>query len=188
MERHTKEEIVEALRPIFESATLVVVAQFSGLSVAEASDLRRRMRAAGATFRVTKNRLARRALEGTPAATISDLFTGPSAIAYSDDPVAAARVAVAYAGSSDKLVVVGGALAGEPLDRAAVRSLAELPSLDALRARLTGLLNTPATRIAGVLQAPAGQLARVVNAYSEEGDTARNNLSPGNGNGHTHQE
>ncbi len=188
MERNTKEEIVEALRGVFESTNLVVVTQFSGLSVVEASDLRRQMRAAGAIFRVTKNRLAKRALEGTPFATISDLFTGSSAIAYSDDPVAAARVAVAYAGSNDKLVVVGGALAGDPLDRAGIRSLAELPSLDALRARLMGLLNTPATRIASILQAPAGQLARVVNAYSEEGDTARNSISPGNENVHTHQE
>ena len=171
MERLKKEEIVEALRGIFESTNLVVVTQFSGLSVAEASDLRRQMRTAGATFRVTKNRLAKRAVEGTTFAPLADLFTGSSAIAYSDDPVAAAKVAVAYAKDNDKLVIVGGALGGAALDQRDVRSLAELPSLDALRARLIGVLNAPATKIAAVLSAPAGQLARVVNAYSEQGET-----------------
>ena len=172
MERPRKEEIVEALRGIFENTNLVVVTQFSGLSVAEASDLRRQMRAAGATFRVTKNRLAKRAVEGTTFAPLADLFTGSSAIAYSDDPVAAARVAVAYAKDNNKLIIVGGALGGAALDRGDVRSLAELPSLDALRAQLIGVLNAPATKIAAVLSAPAGQLARVLNAYSEQGDTA----------------
>ena len=172
MERPRKEEIVEALRGIFENTNLVVVTQFSGLSVAEASDLRRQMRTAGATFRVTKNRLAKRAVEGTTFAPLADLFTGSSAIAYSDDPVAAARVAVAYAKDNDKLIIVGGALGGAALDRGDVRSLAELPSLDALRAQLIGVLNAPATKIAAVLSAPAGQLARVLNAYSEQGDTA----------------
>ena len=130
MERLKKEEIVEALRGIFESTNLVVVTQFSGLSVAEASDLRRQMRAAGATFRVTKNRLAKRAVEGTTFAPLADLFAGSSAIAYSDDPVAAAKVAVAYAKENDKLIIVGGALGGAALDKGDVRSLAELPSLD----------------------------------------------------------
>ena len=172
MERLRKEEIVEALRAIFENTNLVVVTQFSGLSVAEASDLRRQMRAAGATFRVTKNRLAKRAAEGTPCAAISELFTGSSAIAYSDDPVAAAKVAVAYAKANEKLIIVGGALGGTALDRGEVRSLAELPSLDVLRARLIGLLNAPATKIAAVLNAPASQLARVLNAYAEQGESA----------------
>ena len=108
----------------------------------------------------------------SPFAPLTELFTGSSAIAYSDDPVAAARVAVTYAKGNDKLVVVGGALAGEPLDAAGVKTLAELPSLDVLRAELIGMLNTPATRIAGILQAPAGQLARVINAYSEKGEAA----------------
>ncbi len=171
MERHVKQEIVEALRGIFENANLVVVTQFSGLSVAEASDLRRQMGAAGATFRVTKNRLVRRAVEGTSFAMLADLFAGQSAIAYSDDPVAAARVAVSYAKENEKLMVVGGALGGSLLDRDDIRSLAELPSLDTLRAGLVGLLNTPATRIAAVLQAPAGQLARVVGAHAEKGES-----------------
>ena len=170
MERHRKEEIVDALRGIFESTNLVVVTRFSGLSVAEASDLRRQMRAAGATIRVTKNRLAKRAVAGTPFVTLNDLFTGSSAIAYSDDPLAAARVAVAYAKSNEKLTIAGGALGGAALDQGAIRALAELPSLDVLRARLIGVLNAPATRTAAVLSAPAGQLARVLNAYSEQGD------------------
>ena len=172
MERVKKEEIVDGLRATFENTNLVVVTQFKGLSVAEASDLRRQMRAAGATFRVTKNRLAKRAVEDTSFATLSDLFTGSSAIAYSDDPVAAARVAVGYAKTNDKLIIVGGALGGAALDQSDVRSLAELPSLDVLRARLIGLLNAPASKIAAVLDAPASQLARVLNAYSEQGDSA----------------
>ena len=127
MERLKKEEIVEALRGIFESTNLVVVTQFSGLSVAEASDLRRQMRAAGATFRVTKNRLAKRAVEGTSFAPLTDLFSGSSAIAYSDDPVAAAKVAVAYAKDNDKLIIVGGALGGAALNRAMSARLPSCP-------------------------------------------------------------
>ena len=188
MERLKKEEIVEALRGIFENTNLVVVTQFSGLSVAEASDLRRQMRAAGATFRVTKNRLAKRAVEGTSFAPLADLFTGSSAIAYSDDPVAAARVAVAYARENDKLIVVGGALGGAALDKGDVRSLAELPSLDMLRAQLIGVLNAPATKIAAVLSAPAGQLARVLNAYSEQGDTASKSAPSGDETANASQE
>ena len=188
MERVKKLEIVDALRGVFENTNLVVVARFSGLSVAEASDLRRQMRAAGATFRVTKNRLAKRAVAGTPFATLSDLFTGTSAIAYSDDPVAAARVAVAYAKANGKLIVVGGALGGSALDQGGVRSLAELPSLDMLRARLIGVLNAPATKVAAVLSAPAGQLARVLNAYSEQGDTASKSAPTGDETPNAHQE
>ena len=188
MERVRKEEIVAALRGIFESTNLVVVTRFSGLSVAEASDLRRQMHAAGATFRVTKNRLARRAVEGTPFAGLGDLFSGSSAIAYSDDPVAAARVAVAYAKGNEKLIVVGGALGGAALDRNDVRTLAELPSLDALRARLIGVLNAPATKLATVLSAPGSQLARVLNAYSEQGDTASQSETTGADTADEHQQ
>lgn len=182
MERHEKEEIVAALRGIFENTNLVVVTRFDRLSVAEATDLRRRMRGAGATFRVTKNRLAKRAVEGTPFAVLAEFFAGSSAIAYSDDPVVAARVAVDYARDNDKLVVLGGALAGDLLDSARVHALAELPSLDALRARLTGLLNRPATGVASVLQAPAGQLARILKARAEVGNAAESGAPPGDGN------
>ncbi len=172
MYRADKETIVEALRTIFESTNLVVVTRFSGLTVSEASDLRREMRAAGATFRVAKNRLVKRAIDGTRFDGLAELFDGPSAIAFSEDPVAAARVAVNYAKRNEKLVVVGGSLEGEMLDAGGVTTLAELPSLDELRARLIGVISTPATRIAGVLQAPAGQLARVMSAYAETKDAA----------------
>ena len=172
MDRAKKETIVASLREVFETANLVVVTQFSGLTVAEATDLRSKMREAGATFQVTKNRLALRALEGTTFKDIANLFTGTTAIAYSEDAVAAAKVAVEYAKKNNKLVVIGGALEGDMLDVARVKALAELPSLDELRGQLVGLIQTPATRIAGVVQAPAGQLARVLNAYSEKSEAA----------------
>lgn len=172
MDRSQKEALVADMRRIFEDTTLVVVTHQTGLTVAEATDLRRRMRDAGANFKVTKNRLARLALEGTPCANLASLFTGPTAIAYSADPVAAAKVAVSFAKDNEKLAVVGAALGSELLDAAGVKNLATLPSLDELRAKLVGMLSTPATRIAGVLQAPAGQLARVIGAYGAQGDAA----------------
>ena len=172
MDRTQKEKAVTGLREVFESANLVVVTQFSGLTVAEATDLRSKMREAGANFQVTKNRLALRALEGTTFQDISGLFTGATAIAYSKDAVAAARVTVEYAKKNDKLVVVGGALDGDMLDVGRVKALAALPSLDELRGQLVGLIQTPATRIAGVVQAPAAQLARVLNAYAEKSEAA----------------
>jgi large subunit ribosomal protein L10 len=172
MDRASKESVVAGLREVFDSSTLVVVTQFNGLTVAEATDLRAKMREAGAKFQVTKNRLALRALEGTRFQDMSSLFTGATAIAYSQDAVAAAKVAVDYAKKNDKLVVIGGSLSGDTLDVASVKALAELPSLDELRAKLVGMLQTPATRVAGVLQAPAGQLARVMNAYSQKSEAA----------------
>jgi len=126
------------------------------------------MRNAGARYRVTKNRLARRALEGTPFANLAPLFTGPTAIAFSRDPVAAAKAAVEYANRNNKLTVIGGGLSGQALDAAAIKALASLPSLDELRGKLIGLLNAPATKLATLLQAPAGQLARVMAAYAEK--------------------
>lgn len=172
MNRTQKEDVVAALRQVFESANLIVVTHYSGLSVAEATDLRSQMRDAGATFRVTKNRLVKRAIDGTRFGALGELFTGPTAIAYSDDPVAAAKVAVTFAKGNEKLIVLGGALGEERLDAVRVKALADLPSLDELRAQLVGLIGTPATRIAGVLQAPAGQLARVVNAYAHKEEAA----------------
>jgi large subunit ribosomal protein L10 len=130
------------------------------------------MREAGAGYKVTKNRLAKLALAGTTYEPISDLFNGPTAIAYSADPVAAARVAVDYSKENDKLVVIGGAMGDTLLDENAVKALASLPSLDELRGKLVGMLNTPATRVAGVLQAPAGQLARVLGAYANQSEAA----------------
>lgn len=172
MDRADKEKIVAGLRRVFESTNLIVVTQFSGLTVAEATDLRRQMRQAGARFQVTKNRLVLRAIEGTAFKNLAELFLGSTAIAYSDDAVAAAKIAVSYAKKNDKLVIMGGALAGDRLDVARVKALAELPSLDELRGKLVGMLQTPATRVATVLQAPASQLARVLNAYSENSEAA----------------
>ena len=151
---------------------LLVVTHQSGLTVAEVSQLRRNMRDAGAQYKVTKNRLARRALEGTKFQALQPLFTGPTAIAFSEDPVAAAKVCVGFAKKNGKLTIVGGALGGEELDTGQINALAKLPSLDELRATLIGLLQAPATKLAGVTQAPAGQLARVFGAYGSKEEAA----------------
>lgn len=172
MDRARKEELVTELNQSFAEAALVVVTQQTGLTVSESTELRNRMREAGAGYKVTKNRLAKLALAGTPYEPITDLFSGPTAIAYSADPVAAARVAVNYAKENDKLTVVGGAMGDTLLDENAVKALASLPSLDELRGKLVGLLNAPATKVAGVLQAPAGQLARVFGAYANQDEAA----------------
>ena len=150
----------------------MVVTHQNGMTVEESTDLRRQMLAAGASFRVTKNRLARIAMKGTKFEGLDGLFTGPTAVAFSEDPVAAARVAVNFAKSNDKLTIVGGGLGEKELDQKGVEALAKLPSLDELRARIVGMISTPATRIAGLLQAPGGQLARVINAYAQKGDAA----------------
>ncbi len=172
MDRSEKEALVASMRTVFEETTLVVVTHQTGLTVSQMTDLRRRMRDAGASYKVTKNRLARLALEGTKFSGISDLFKGPTAIAYSADPVAAAKVAVTFAKDNEKLLIVGGAMGEQLLDQDGIKALASLPSLDELRAKLVGLIGTPATRVAQVLQAPAGQLARVVNAYAQKGEAA----------------
>ena len=168
MEKAKKAEVVEDLNGVFSKAGSVVVAHYSGMTVAQMADLRSRMGAAGASFRVAKNRLAVRALKGTPIEGIAHLFKGPTGIAVSDDPVAASKVAAAYAKVNEKLVILGGAVGSTALDAEGVRALATLPSLDELRGKLVGLLVAPATKTAGVLQAPAGQIARVIAAYSEK--------------------
>ena len=167
MDRAQKQRVVEALQQDLADTACVVVTHQSGLSVAEVTVLRRQVRDAGATYQVTKNRLVKRALAGTPFESLLTLFTGPTAIAFSDDPVAAAKVVVGYANRNDKLTIIGGGLAGRQIDVAEVRELASLPSLDALRGRLIGLLQAPAARLARVLQAPAGQVARVLAAHAE---------------------
>ena len=172
MERVQKEAVVADLHDAFKGAALVVVTHFTGLDVGEATALRRRMREAGASFRVTKNRLAKRALEGTAYGDLAALFDGPTAIAYSGDPVAAAKVAVDFAKANNKLVIVGGAIGEQGFDRHGIEALARLPSLDALRATLVVLVQAPATKIAAVLQAPGGQLARVMAAYGEHSGAA----------------
>jgi large subunit ribosomal protein L10 len=168
VEKAKKAEVVEDLNGIFAKAGSVVVAHYSGMTVAQMSDLRARMGAAGASFRVSKNRLAVRALKGTPIEGIAHLFKGPTGIAVSDDPVAASKVAVAYAKDNDKLVILGGSVGATALDVNGVKALATLPSLDELRGKIVGLLVAPATKIAGIVQAPAGQLARVIGAYSQK--------------------
>jgi len=171
--RSEKAEAIAELNQTFKGANLVVVTRQSGLTVAEVTDLRRKIRAAGASYKVTKNRLTLRALEGTSFTALGSLFSGPTAIAYSEDPVAAAKVVAAFAKNNEKLTIVGGALGENVLDVAGVQALATLPSLDALRGTIIGLLQAPATKVAGVLQAPAGQLARVFGAYGAKEDGAK---------------
>ncbi len=173
MDRVQKQKVVETLREALADTACVVVTRQSGLTVAEVTQLRRQMRGAGARFRVTKNRLARRALAGTRFEPLSPLFTGPTAIAFSRDPVAAAKVVVEFANRNEKLTIVGGGLAGRQIDADGVKELASLPSLEELRGKLVGLLSAPAARLAAVLQAPAGRLARVVAAHAEAEDAAK---------------
>ena len=171
--RSEKAEAIVELTRTFKDANLVVITRQSGLTVQEVTDLRRKIRAAGASYKVAKNRLTLRALEGTPFKALGPLFKGPTAIAYSKDPVAAAKVVSAFAKDNEKLSIVGGALGENTLDVAGVQALARLPSLDALRATIIGLLQAPATKVAGVLQAPAGQLARVFSAYGAKAEGAK---------------
>ena len=172
MDRAQKREMVTELNTVFSETACIVVTHYSGLNVAEISDLRRRMRDAGANFKVTKNRLTKIALKGTQYSQIDDLFSGPTAIAYADDPVTPAKVVADFAKGNENLVVVGGAMGETRLDADGVQALAKLPSLDELRGKLSGLLQAPATKVAGVLQAPAGQLARVMGAYAAKDEAA----------------
>lgn len=167
MDRAQKSEAIETLKGVLANSGAVVVTHYMGLTVAELTELRGRLRKEGATLTVVKNTLAQKALNGAAGEAGDALFKGPVAIAYGKDPVSAAKVVTQYAKENDKFSVVGGLLGQTTvLDKAAVSSLATLPSLDQIRATLIGLLNAPATKIAGVLQAPAGQLARVFNAYA----------------------
>jgi large subunit ribosomal protein L10 len=172
VDRKQKQQVVETLRRDLEGTCCIVVTHQSGLNVAEATQLRRQVRSAGASFRVTKNRLAKRAIAGTAFESLSRLFTGPTAIAFSPDPVAAAKVVVEFANRNDRLTIIGGGLPGRQLAADEVKELASLPPLDQLRGRLVGLLQTPAVRLAVVLQAPAGQIARILAAYADHHDEA----------------
>ena len=165
MDRAQKEELVAKLNAVFSETSVVVVTRNLGLTVAQVNDLRGRMRDVGASYKVAKNRLARIALEGTDYGSISDLLVGPTALATSTDPVAAAKAAVAFAKTTDKFEIVGGAMGTTVLDVNGVKALAELPSLDELRAKIIGLVNAPATKLAQLANAPAAKLARVFGAY-----------------------
>jgi large subunit ribosomal protein L10 len=166
MNRSEKTDAVAALNANFNESAVVVVTRNLGLTVAQSTDLRLKMRDAGASFKVAKNSLAKIALKDTQYEAISDLLTGPIALATSTDPVAAAKVAIEFAKTNDKLEIVGGAMGATVLDVNGIKALAALPSLDALRSKLIGLVQAPATKIAQVVVAPAGKLARVFGAYA----------------------
>ena len=165
MDRAQKEELVARLNAVISETSVVVITRNHGLTVAQVTDLRNRMRAAGASYKVAKNRLARIALEGTDYGSIGDMLIGPTALATSTDPVAAAKAAVDFAKTTDKFEIVGGAMGTTVLDVNGVKALAELPSLDELRGRIVGLISAPATKLAQLANAPAAQLARVFGAY-----------------------
>jgi large subunit ribosomal protein L10 len=172
VDRAEKREFVTSLNSVFQSTGSVVVAHYSGLTVAQMNDLRSKMRQAGGTVKVAKNRLAKIALQGTESESISDLFEGQTLIAYSDDPVTAPKVAADFAKGNERLVILGGTMGSTRLDASGVKALAELPSLDELRAKLVGMISTPATRIAQVVNAPAGNVARVIGAYARKEEAA----------------
>ncbi len=168
MNRTQKQEWIDTTHKQVAEAGIVIVAHYKGLTVAEMTELRGNVRKAGAGFKVTKNLLAKRAFADTPYGNVVDLFKGPTALAYANEPVAAAKALSEFAKKNDKLVLVGGAFGNTVLNKAQINELASLPSLDELRAKIIGLLQAPATKVAGVLQAPAGQLARVFGAYAKK--------------------
>ena len=167
MDRSEKEQLVSTLRDGLLESSLVVVSHQTGLTVAQVSDLRRQMREAGAQFKVAKNTLARLAVAGTENEGITSFLSGPTTLAYSKDPVAAAKISVKFANDNDKFNIVGGMLYGKVLGPMDIETLSKLPSIDELRAKIIGIISTPATRVAGIVHAPAGQLARVFSAYSK---------------------
>ena len=168
MKRSDKNSFVQNLKDELKNSNSVIVAHYSGLSVLETDNLRKEMRSNGAKFKVTKNRLTKIALEETPYASIADLFSGPTAIAYSDDPVAPAKVSVEFEKKFENFKIIGGSYEGEKIDLEKINFLASLPSLDSIRGKLLGLLNAPAQKIASILQVPGGQLAQVMSSRSKE--------------------
>ena len=168
MKRSDKDTFVQELKEELKSSTSIIVAHYDGLSVLETDNLRKEMRNSGAKFKVTKNRLTKIALTDTPYESIADLFVGPTAIAYSSDPVAPAKVSVNFEKKFENFKIIGGSYDGEKIDKEKINFLASLPSLDQIRGKLLGLLNAPAQKITSVVQAPAGQLARLVNSRSEQ--------------------
>ena len=172
MDRAQKEKVVEELGQIFESSGVVVVAHYAGLTVAEMQDLRARMREAGGSVRVAKNRLAKIALEGKPVASISNHLTGMTVLSFSEDPVAAAKVADAYARDNSKFEILGGAMGETALDPAGVRSVAQMPSREELIASIVGCIGAPASNIAGAIGAPASNIASILSTIEERGEPA----------------
>ena len=172
VERAAKKEAVESLNGVFKTTGVAVVAHYSGLTVAQMSTLRTQMKAAGASVKVSKNRLAKIALEGTDVVSIGSLLKGPTVIATSNDPVAAPKVAIEFAKTNEKFVILGGAMGTTVLNPDAVKALASLPSLDELRGKIVGLLVAPATKLAQLANAPAAKVARVVQAYASKGEAA----------------
>ncbi len=172
MDRAEKKEAVAALNEAFKATNVVVVAHYSGLTVAQMQTLRRQMRQAGASVKVAKNRLAKIALAGSDVASIASLLKGPALIAYSGDPVAAPKVAVDFAKANERFVILGGAMGKTALNIDGIRQLAALPSLDELRAKIVGLIQAPATKIAQVINAPAAKVARVIAAYAAKSEAA----------------
>jgi large subunit ribosomal protein L10 len=172
VERAEKKELVATLNGVFKATSVVVVAHYSGLTVAQMQNLRKQMKLAGGEVKVAKNRLAKIALEGTDVAAIGPLMKGPTVIAYSNDPIAAPKVAVEFAKANEQFVILGGSMGKTALNPDGVKALASLPSLDELRAKIVGLIQAPATKIARVVGAPATKLARVVQAYADKSDAA----------------
>ncbi|MDC1296478.1 50S ribosomal protein L10 [Alphaproteobacteria bacterium] len=168
MKRSEKNDFVDNLKKELAGSVSVIVAHYDGMSVLETDNLRKEMRANGAKFKVTKNRLTKIALADTPYESITHLFKGPTAIAYSSDPVAPAKVSVNFEKKLENFKIIGGSYEGEKIDLSKINFLATLPSLDQIRGKLLGLLNAPAQKIASVVQAPGEQLARLVNARSKE--------------------
>ena len=172
MDRAAKKELITSLHGVLKDTGVIVVAHNTGMVAAQSADFRKRVKEAGGAVKVAKNKLVKLALKDTGNADISGLMTGPIILAFSKDPIAAAKAAVAYAKVNDKLVILGGAMGKTLLDAKAVKALAELPSLDELRAKLIGLLNAPATKIARTIKEPGGQLARVIQAKASKSEAA----------------
>ena len=172
MDRQAKESFVANLKDVFNTSAVVVVAQNTGLTVSEMNELRSAMRDAGGQIKVIKNKLTKIALDGTPLSAIAEYLNGPSMLAYSDDPVAAPKIAIKFAKENDNFVVLGGSLPEKKIDLGEVKQLASLPSLDELRAKILGLINTPAGNIASLVNTPGTNLAQVVKAFSEKSEAA----------------
>ena len=168
MDRAQKEKLVEELGQIFESSGVVVVSHYEGITVAEMQDLRARMREAGGSVRVAKNRLAKIALEGQPCASIAEFLEGMNVLAYSEDPVAAAKVVNDYSKDNDKLVILGGAMGDNALDVAGVKAVAAMPSREELIASIVGCIGAPGSNIAGAIGAPASNVASILSTIEEK--------------------